>query len=221
MERARAIEELTSRIAAVRRPHPTRVAVDGVDAAGKTTLCDELVAPLEALGRHVVRASVDGFHHPSAIRHRRGPDSPEGYYGDAFDYASLKNVLLRPLGDSGSLRFQRAIFDYRTDTHVDSPIETAQRDSVLLFDGVFLLRPELKEYWDLSIFVQADFATTVARAETRDLSLFGSKAAVLSRYQKRYIPAQRLYLAECTPEKTASIVLDNNDPQQPSVSLNQ
>jgi hypothetical protein len=28
---------------------------------GKTTLADELVAPLQALGRTVIRASVDGF----------------------------------------------------------------------------------------------------------------------------------------------------------------
>ena len=48
------------RIASVSLPHPTRVAINGVDAAGKTTLADALVAPLEELGRPVIRASVDG-----------------------------------------------------------------------------------------------------------------------------------------------------------------
>jgi hypothetical protein len=33
-------------IAAVERPHPARVALDGVDGAGKTHLADELVGPL-------------------------------------------------------------------------------------------------------------------------------------------------------------------------------
>jgi hypothetical protein len=39
-----------------------RVAIDGVDGVGKTTLADELVAPLQLLGRDVIRASIDGFH---------------------------------------------------------------------------------------------------------------------------------------------------------------
>ena len=47
------------------------VAVDGVDGAGKTTFCDELASVLRAQGRAVVRASVDDFHHPRAIRWRR------------------------------------------------------------------------------------------------------------------------------------------------------
>jgi hypothetical protein len=34
--------------------HPVRVAVDGVDAAGKTSLADELVGPLAARGRTVL-----------------------------------------------------------------------------------------------------------------------------------------------------------------------
>lgn len=34
------IQSLASAIAAVRRSHPTRVAIDGVDASGKTTLAD-------------------------------------------------------------------------------------------------------------------------------------------------------------------------------------
>jgi len=64
-----------------------RVAIDGPDAAGKTTLADELAATLTDRGRPVIRASIDGFHQPQATRRRRGPLSPEGYFLDAFDYA--------------------------------------------------------------------------------------------------------------------------------------
>jgi uridine kinase len=49
---------IASRIAAVRRPHAVRVAIDGVDAAGKTTLADELAPIIEGLGRPVRRAEA-------------------------------------------------------------------------------------------------------------------------------------------------------------------
>lgn len=87
---------LAHRISAIERTHPVRVAIDGVDAAGKTTLADELVASIETLGRPVIRASIDGFHNPAEIRYRRGRGSPEGYFRDSFNRAGLVEVLLAP-----------------------------------------------------------------------------------------------------------------------------
>jgi uridine kinase len=85
MSRSSLLEEIARSIVRVDRPHPTRVAIDGVDAAGKTTLADALAPVLASLGRPVVRASIDSFHRPRAERYERGRDSPEGYYRDSFD----------------------------------------------------------------------------------------------------------------------------------------
>src|SRR5215470_12010830 len=38
--RQRVLDELARQIDAIHRPHPVRVAIDGIDAAGKTTLID-------------------------------------------------------------------------------------------------------------------------------------------------------------------------------------
>jgi uridine kinase len=204
--------ELARRIGRVERAHPLRVAIDGVDAAGKTTLADELVAPLMQLGRPVVRASIDGFHYPRAIRYRRGESSGEGYFRDSFNQTALIEVLLHPLGPDGDRRYRRAVFDFRTDSPVDAPLEDAASDAVLLFDGVFLLIPDLRPYWDFSIFVRASFETTIARAEVRDRQLFGTAALVRQRYEQRYVPGQRLYLAEAQPDRHASVIVDNDEP---------
>jgi hypothetical protein len=51
--------------------------------------------------------------------------------------------LLRPLGDSGSRLYRSRVYDERTDPLVHSEQVEASADSILLFDGVFLLRPEL------------------------------------------------------------------------------
>jgi len=143
--------------------------------------------------------------------------SPDGYFHDSFNYEALVEALLQPLGPGGSGRFRRSVFDFRTDTPVAAETETAPAGAILLFDGVFLLRSELREYFDYSVFVQADFATTTQRAERRDVALFGDVEEVRRRYRERYVPGQQLYLSAAQPERWASIILDNNDPAAPQI----
>jgi hypothetical protein len=50
-----------------------------------------------------------------------------------------------------ALRFRQAAYDHATDSAVSAPVTTAPADAVLLFDGVFLLGPELIDRWDLRI----------------------------------------------------------------------
>ena len=215
VKRAQLLDELAQRIVHIERSHPIRVAIDGVDAAGKTMLAEELVTPIQACGRPVIRASIDGFHQPARLRYQRGAASPEGYYYDSFNYPALRACLLAPLGMGGSRRYRSAVFDFRTDSEVQVTPRVAETHAVLLFDGVFLLRPELQGYWDVTIFVDAAFAVTLMRAQQRDLPLFGTVPDVTQRYQQRYIPGQQLYLEACCPRQRADLVVENNDPEHP------
>jgi uridine kinase len=219
MTRAAALEQLAASIAALRLNHPTRVAFDGVDGSGKTTLADELVEPIRRAGREVIRASVDGFHNPRAARYARGPDSAEGYFLDSFDYAAVKRELLEPLGPGGGGKFRTAIFDYRTDRPVESPQRAASRDAVLLFDGVFLSRPELHGSWDLTVWLDVPFEVTVERAVARDSRNGGNAEVTRGKYECRYVPGQRLYLAQCRPQERADIVVANTALDRPSVMI--
>jgi uridine kinase len=213
-------DELLSRLAeavgSARIAHPTRVAVDGPPAAGKTTLADELAVVLRAQGREVIRASIEGFLFPRSQRYRRGELSGEACYYDSFDYDTLRRVLLDPLGPGGDRGFQSAVFDYGTDTALSQPVTAAPVDAVLLFDGVFLLRPELNSRWDVRIFVSATFEETLDRARTRDRALFGSATEVERRHRSRYLPAQRLYFDTARPTDQADIVVYNDEPKQPA-----
>ena len=87
---------------------------------------------------------------------------------------------------------------------------------MLLLDGVFLLRPELIDHWDLTVFVSAAFDQTLDRARIRDLVLLGSAAEVERRFRTRYIPAQELYFAEARPADHADITVHNDDPRLPT-----
>jgi uridine kinase len=209
--RAAALTAIADAIAAVRRSHPVRVAIDGVDAAGKTTLAAELVPVLEARGRQVVRASADGFQRPSVERRRRGPESPEGYYLDAFDLDALRRELLDPLGPGGSRRYRTAAFDLAADEPLALPQLTAADDAVVLVDGVFLQRPELASCWELRVFVDVPLEEALRRGVARD----GEESR--RRYEQRYLPAQRRYLDEVEPRRRADVVLVNADPSAPRV----
>jgi uridine kinase len=219
VKREQVIADLARHIAAMRLDHPVRVGVDGVDASGKTTLADELVEPLRRLGHEVIRASIDGFHNPRRIRYRQGRHSPRGYYEDSFDHDAIVTDLLLALGPGGDLRYRSARFDHRTDSPVDAPWRQARCDAILVFEGVFLHRPELCRHWNFTVFVDADCAVTLARARRRDVDLFGDADGVEEAYRRRYIPGQHLYLNAVRPMEKASVVVHNNDFRTPRMTM--
>jgi uridine kinase len=219
MTRDELIKSLVHWLASINLPHPTRVAIDGVDAAGKTILANELVQPLARLGRRVIRASVDGFHQPASHRYERGALSPEGYYLDSYDYDALRSQLLLPLGPHGNLRYRTAIYDYRADVRLKEPSRIASPDAILVFDGIFLLRPEINDCWDARIFVSVPLNVSLERGVARDSKSVVAVAEVQQRYEHRYIPAQRHYLESVRAGQIADAVVDNTEPCAPRLLL--
>ncbi|GIM97503.1 uridylate kinase [Paractinoplanes toevensis] len=214
--RGEMLGRLAAAVGSVTVAHPARVAVDGPPAAGKTTLADELAVLLRAQGRHVIRASIDDFLFPRAQRYPRGEYSAEGCYFDAHDHEALNRVLLDPLGPGGDRRFQAAVYDRAADTASSPPAATAPADAVLVFDGVFLMRPELIGRWDLRLFVSTALEKTVERAVIRERRV-SSRIEVERRWRERYLPAQRLYFAAVRPTEHADIIVYNDDPTQPVI----
>ena len=111
MNRLDMLRKLAAELLACTVPHPLRVAIDGVDAAGKTTLADALAEQLASCGRVIIRASIDGFHNSKAVRHL--DESPLGFFERSFNYAALCTELLAPLGPGGSRLIRRGVYDFR------------------------------------------------------------------------------------------------------------
>jgi uridine kinase len=216
VSRAALLAHLVELVASRYPERVLRVAVDGPDTAGKTTLADELASHLTGI-RHVIRASIDGFHRPRDERYRRGHLSPEGAYHDTFDYHAVRSVLLDPLGPAGNRWYRTAVFDHRTDRPVDHAARLAPPQAVLLFDGVFLLRPPLRDCWDIAIFLDVSPDEILRRAILRDAKVMGGPEAVRERYLHRYLPAQQLYRDDAAPDTSADVALDNTNPAQPRV----
>lgn len=189
------------------------VAIDGPDAAGKTTLADRLAMTLPV---PTLRASIDDFHQPRQLRYRRGDLSAEGYYRDSFDDESLARECLVPfLTDAPEIALDR--YDYRTDRAAPRQIMHVPARAVLVVDGVFLLREPLRPLWTFSIYLHVSPEETLRRALVRDEHLFGSPEEVERRYRQRYLPGQALYRSEANPRAEAHVVVRNDRADAPTV----
>lgn len=189
---------------------PIRVAVDGRTASGKTTFADELAVALQKAGRPVIRASVDGFHQPASVRHRQGRRSPDGYYEDGRDLGAVRRLLLDPLSPEGSRMYVTESFDLRRDVAVEPAFRKVPHDAVLVMDGTFLQRPELRSGFDFVIFLDVDESEATKRGTDRDAHLYGGRGAAAELYRDRYSPAFARYERECQPVQRADLVIDNS-----------
>ncbi|MER7249592.1 uridine kinase [Kribbella sp. NPDC000426] len=217
--RAEVLGELASEVLAVERPHPVRVAIDGCSAAGKTTLADELADVLRGrTSREVIRAGIDYFKRAPELRTAYPIDSPESYYLDMWDYDAVRNQLLLPLGPDGDRRYVVGVRETSARSALDSPVQTAAPDAILLADGAFLQRPELDAHWDLRIYLHVSFDTVLHRGTARDQAWMDSPAAAEHRYLTRYIPGERMYVDQIHPATRAQLVVNNEDPAAPRLT---
>jgi uridine kinase len=97
-------------------------------------------------------------------------------------------VLIDPFRMAGSTGFQTSAFDERRDAPTQSRWLTAPADAVLIIDGVFLNRPDLRDLWNFSILLEDP----------------GVPAGVLERY-----------FAETDARALASAIVDIGDPDAP------
>jgi uridine kinase len=208
-ERRAVIEQLVGEILSHYPRGRLTVAVDGPEAAGKTTFADDLAAEFEKRAHPAVRASMDDFHRRSEHRYRAGRFSPEGCYRDSSNYSVFRRVLIEPFRLAGSTAFVTAAFDYVRDVQIEPKWLTGPPDLYLIVDGVFLNRPELAGTWNYSIWVDADDVVRSERLLARDDIAPGSPMS------ERHEGAQALYEAEAHPREAASAIIDNTVPDAP------
>lgn len=211
--------DLLSMMVAVHPGERAVIAVDGPDGVGKTRLVGELLALApHVAGRAVHAVSVDGFHHPHAVRHARG-STGETFYADSYDYEALRNKVLRPFRAGAEI--VPAVHDVDTDRPVHpNPVELPE-DALLLVEGIFLRRPELFQEWDATCLVTAPLRVTLARDNARlsergaagdgDIDPDPGHPA-----NARYVEGQRLYRLQSRTWAPTWIV-DNTDLSRPEL----
>lgn len=223
-QRDRVLDRVANDVAERRvTERPLLVAIDGIDGSGKSTFADELAARLADRGLSVVRSTVDSFHNPRDVRRSKGPSSPVGFYLDSHDLDALRRLLLDPMRAGPGETYRAAAFDEPTDQAVDAPPQTVSGREILIFDGIFLCRPELEGYWDYIVFLEAQSRVDLDRLGhvMSDAPSGGPELVdhVLGWVQRidRYSSGMRIYLDSQDPKARADLVIDNNDLAHPVI----
>jgi pantothenate kinase len=158
---------------------PLMVAVVGIPGAGKSTSSSILTGLLEDVG--CLLMPFDGYHYPlETLKTFEDPDDAIYRRGapDTFDVKALKNDLeTMRFGDRKVVKvpgFDHAAGDPEPNAH------TFDRDEhrVIITEGLYLLHDEdgwedVKDYFDMTIFVNADVDICVDRLKQRNKRIPG------------------------------------------------
>ncbi|MEM8764974.1 MAG: AAA family ATPase [Bacteroidota bacterium] len=185
-----------------------KVGIDGFCASGKTTIAHELQKRLQNRQRVVVSATSDDFMNPSEIRWGLGKDSPLGFYKDAIDFDAIARELLFPLGREGNKKYRTSTYDVQKSKTNYSEQKEAHPDTILIFDGLFLQVPQLRNLWDMVIYVEANYDACIYRAKERNQEKLHSQNEIEEVYLNRYVPGFELYLQEVDPRNKADFIID-------------
>lgn len=181
------------------------VGINGIDCSGKTTLATKIKKELDRKGYKNQLISIDDFHMPKSYRYKGGECSPDNYYNNSFNLSKIAEEIFIPISNGKVIKKKLKLLDLYTDKHTVVRPFDIDRETIVLFEGVFLFRNELINYLDLKIYIDISFKEAKKRFIERDLPLYGP--SIHTKYQKKYFPAQRMYIKLINPKKIADIII--------------
>lgn len=178
---------------------PLLVAIDGPSAAGKSTLAAALA---ERMGATVV--AVDDFYRPMEATRRLSLDAQTGYEL-FFDWPRLMADVLDPLvlGEPAIYR----CYDPAADA-VGDDVVIVEPHGIVIIEGLYLLRPQLRGYWDLVVWV--DTPPEIRRRRV------GGRAGVDRDLRARLEASEAWYEANVDPAGVGALVVSGGSPPQPA-----
>ena len=206
-ERVRAISEAIIKAQAINpMGRPFIVGIDGLGCAGKSTLVEILDEALQGYDKKLQVLHIDDFIVQKPLRDDTTARTlAENYYDVQFRYDYLKDTVLTPMRQGKRGGTDVEIYNHKTDGYDLRKVNLAP--DIAILEGVFIHRPELEGFLDLSIFMAIDRKTQIERAFIRGNN-GPNEEAIRWKYKNKYFPAEDRYLNECNPAKKADIIFD-------------
>lgn len=184
-------ERVVACIAGVGR-RPALVGIDGQSGAGKSTFARHLVT---RLGPRAGVVEGDDFYRDMAESTRIALDARQGVE-QYFDWQRLRREVLVPVRRGEPvLRYQR--YDWGSGS-MGQWVELPTPD-VVVVEGVYTLRPELRDLLDVRVYVEAGAQTRrqrqIDRGENTDAWI------------TRWMAAEDLYVSGTAPRSAADVVV--------------
>ena len=176
---------------------PFIVAIDGLSGAGKTTLVQKLQNSID----QVVIIHIDDHIVRREYRYNTGYDEWFEYYQLQWDVTYIKEHLFEKLHQNEQ-QLQLLFYNKEYDTLSKKTINIPP-NSIVIIEGIFLLRDEWKAYFDYTVFVDCPREVRYERVLHRD-TYIGDLEQRLKKYQNRYWKAEDYYLSKQQPLKYAN-----------------
>lgn len=195
------------------------IGVAGGTASGKSSVCAKIVERLDPqhVGR-VASISQDSFYRElSADENRRAIDGQFNFdHPDAFEHRLMLSVL-RDLRAGKEVRVPK--YDFCTNSRIVGDGIRVQPVDVILVEGILVFYDaELRDMFDMKLFVDADADIRLARRVERDTAQRGRKLdQVLSQYLLSVKPAFEEF---CLPtKKYADVVIPRGADNEVAIAL--
>lgn len=183
------------------------VGISGIDASGKGTLAAELKLQLAKSGMHVAKLSVDDWLHPFSAGQIQIGDAFD-FYKKGFRYTELFQQLILPLKNKQSVRlqsFKTHLISGRGYPYTWHFVNT----NIILLEGIFLFRKNLRDYFDYKIWVDCSYETALSRALKRNQEGL-SVDQLKKNYASIYFPAQEIHFAQDRPKSQVDTLIQND-----------
>jgi uridine kinase len=202
---------IVDRVADLRAVIPPRratlVAISGIDASGKGWVAARLASGLRARGMRVADLCVDGWLRlPSE---RFGASDPAGhFYRHALRFDAMFSQVVLPVRNHRSVHVEVDHADEIATTFRPRRYDLTDVDIILL-EGIFLLRRDLRAHYDASIWIDCSIETALERAIGRGQEGL-APAATIHAYRTIYFPAQEIHFAFDDPRAACTWILVND-----------
>ncbi|MBI1879818.1 MAG: hypothetical protein HYR94_16615 [Chloroflexi bacterium] len=168
----------------------TLLAIDGHSAAGKTSLARALVHVLP----HVSVVHMDDFYRSMPEEERASLDATGGYQ-HYYDWQRLEAQVLIPLKTGQISHYQK----YNWATNRLDAWAIVPPDGVVVVEGCYAARPELRHYYDIIILVETSAQQRECRQQAR--------ADASSEWLARWDAAERYYMDRYRPHDYADLIV--------------